>query len=389
MTEPLDLFNPEHYAAVRLPAERAAPLPNWCYTSRAWYRAEVERIFMKAWNYVGHASQVPDPGSYFTRDITGMPIIVVRGEDGEIRAFHNACRHRGSRIVQDEGACKTFICPYHNWTYATDGRLIATPLIDENEHLQHADLSLLEVRMEAWAGFLFVTFDEGAGDEDAGPLADWLGDLPANCTPYDPDSMVCTRRVTWDVKANWKLHFENFNDSLHIPFVHGSTLYRQAVSGRKRAGHEETDGQYITHFTSHQGSRGLMDGETGLPPIETLTGRLAEGTYYPCIYPTTMMAWTIDCMWIFELHPKGPEAMQVVGTSFFPEDRVGRDDFAELTERYYHRMDIVLPEDNAAVENQQQGLHAPKQASSHFTHMETLCHAFDNWVLDRVLADDG
>ena len=380
MAEPLDVLNPDHYAAVRQPPETAAPLPNWCYTSQSWYQAEVEQIFMKGWNYVGHASQLPDPGDYFTLDITGAPVILVRGEDGHIRGFHNSCRHRGSRIAWGDGNCKTFTCPYHTWTYATDGRLIATPLIEEDEHLRHDDLPLLPVRTESWAGFLFVTFNDNAG-----PLADWLGDLPANCAAYDPENLVCTRRVTWDVKANWKLHFENFNDSLHIPFVHGSTLNRQTVSKRARSSHEETTGQYITHFTSHEGSRGLMAGETGFPPIETLTDRYKTGTYYPCIYPTTMMAWTIDCMWIFELHPKGPEAMQVVGASFFPKDRLDRNDFAEQAERYYYRMDAILPEDNVAVENQQLGLRAPVTASSRFTHMETLSHAFDKWVLDQVL----
>ena len=116
--------------------------------------------------------------------------------------------------------------------------------------------------------------------------------------------MVCTRRKVYEgVKANWKLHFENFNDSLHIPFVHGGTLNRQNVSGRARRTHEEFDGQCVVHFTQHKGSRGLLEGETGFPRIDSLEGRYQEGTWYPCILPATMMAWTIDCMFLFELWP--------------------------------------------------------------------------------------
>ena len=380
MFPPADILNPEHYRNVRKPAEQASPLPNWCYTSEEFFRLEVENIFMKAWNYVGHESQLPNAGDYFTRDIAGAPFIVARGDDGEIRCFHNACRHRGAPVTTGEGNAKHFTCPYHSWTYATDGCLFATPLIEESADLKYADLGLRAIRMERWHGFLFITFDDAAM-----PLLDWLGDLPENCAPYGPENMVCTRRVTWEVQANWKLHFENFNDSLHIPFVHGGTLNRQKVTGRRRTGHEDFRGECIVHFTSHEGSRGLMQGEDGFPPIETLTGRYQQGTYYPCILPGTMMGWTIDCLWIFELHPKGPASMQVVGASFFPKDRTTRNDFADIAPAYYERMDAILPEDNEAVEYQQKGLQSPVQAATKFTHMETLCHAFDNWIVEQVI----
>ena len=159
MSVPQDLFDPAHYVSVRAPAERATPLPHWCYTHPDFYRREVERIFMKVWNYVGHASQIPQPGDYFTAAVAGAPVVVIRGDDGEIRAFHNSCRHRGSRIAWDEGNCKNLTCPYHNWTYGRDGALIATPLIEEEDGFWHADFPLLPVTLDRWAGFLFVNFD--------------------------------------------------------------------------------------------------------------------------------------------------------------------------------------------------------------------------------------
>ena len=380
MAIPQDLFDPAHYASVRAPAARATPLPNWCYTSPEFYRRELERIFRKVWNYVGHASQIPRPGDYFTVEIAGAPIVVIRGDDGEIRAFHNSCRHRGTRIAWDEGNCKALTCPYHNWTYARDGALIATPLIEEEDGFAYADYPLLPVTLDCWAGFLFVNFDP-----ECAPLADYLGDLPANCANYTPETMVCARRKTYSVDGNWKLYFENYNDSLHIPFIHGGTLARQTVKGRERSTHEETTGAYITHFTKHEGSRGLLTGETGFPRIETLSGRYGTGTYYPCLYPTILFGWTIDCMWIFEIRPTGPETMDLVASSFFPQDRLARPDFEEVAARYYARIDTVLPEDNEAVGWQQQGLRSAVNAAAKITHMETLCHAFDNWVLDQVL----
>ena len=380
MQVPQDLFDPARYASVRAPAAKATPLPNWCYTSSEFYRREVERIFRRVWNYAGHASQIPQLGDYFTIDIAGAPVVVIRGDDGEIRAFHNSCRHRGSRVAWDEGNCKNLTCPYHNWTYARDGALIATPLIDEEDGFSHADYPLLPVLLDSWAGFLFVNFDP-----DCAPLADTLGDLPANCAVYSPENMVCARRKTYSVEGNWKLYFENYNDSLHIPFVHGGTLARQKVKGRERSTHEETNGAYITHFTKHDGSRGLLTGETGFPRIETLSGRYETGTYYPCLYPTVLFGWTIDCLWIFEIRPTGPETMDLAASSFFPRDRFERPDFEEVAARYYARVDTILPEDNEAVGWQQEGLRAPVNAAAKITHMETLFHAFDNWVLDQVL----
>ena len=106
MYVPENILDPSLYSQVRLPSEDARPLPNWCYTSDAFYRLEVERIFMKVWNYAGHASQIPNPGDYFTLDVAGIPVILMRGDDREVRAFYNACRHRGSRIVSGAGHCR-------------------------------------------------------------------------------------------------------------------------------------------------------------------------------------------------------------------------------------------------------------------------------------------
>jgi phenylpropionate dioxygenase-like ring-hydroxylating dioxygenase large terminal subunit len=170
-------------------------------------------------------------GDFFAHEITGMPIVIVCDVNGTIRAFYNACRHRGMRIALGEGNCRRLTCSYHSWTYATDGALAATPMIEEDDSLQHAALSLLLLRLECWHGFLFVTFDDAAA-----PLLDWLGDVPENCTGYGPKNMVCTRRVSWDVAANWKLHFEKFNDFSAHP-LHPSRYLKPVNSLRTQALH--------------------------------------------------------------------------------------------------------------------------------------------------------
>jgi hypothetical protein len=109
-------------------------------------------------------------------------------------------------------------------------------------------------------------------------------------------------------------------------------------------------------LTEHEGSCGLIQGKAGFEPIRTLSGRYTKGTYYPCTLPGTLMGWTTDCLWIFELHPTRPQSVRVVGASFFPEACTQRDYFQAVTQNYYDRMDAILPKDNVAVEVQQKGL---------------------------------
>jgi choline monooxygenase len=382
MTATSALFAAENFKKVRLPPQDAEPLPHWAYTAQAWYEREVEQIFRKTWNYLGHVSQLPNAGDYLTSEVAGIPLIVVKGQDGAVRAFFNSCRHRGSKLLWDAGNCKLIRCPYHSWAYDLTGALVATPLVDEDMEGRKGELGLHPVRLEIVDGFLFVTFDRSLP-----PAAEALGSLPKEWSGYDPANLVCTRRKTWDVKANWKLWYENYNDSLHVPFVHPGSLAKQKVKSRQRASHVETDGAYIAHFTVHGGSRGLLEEnqDMALPRFPKLAGRYAEGTYYPCLLPATLFGFTVDCVWVFELYPKGPDRTTLVAASLFSREQTERPDFAEKAAYYYRRVDTIVPEDNEAVERQQEGLCLPVGLSGKFTHMETLCHAFDNWVLDRVV----
>ncbi len=377
-----DPFAASHFTKVRLPPSDAEPLPHWAYTSPAWFERERERIFARSWNYVGHASQLAAAGDYLTVSVAGVPLIVVKGQDHKIRAFFNSCRHRGTKLLDGEGQTRLIRCPYHAWAYDLTGALQAAPLVEEDVADRKAGLGLHPTRLEVLDGFLFVTLDSSVP-----PVAKVMGGLSQEWSGYAPADLVCTRRRTWEVKANWKLWYENYNDSLHVPFVHPGSLARQKVTGRQRASQVETDGSYIAHFTMHKGSRGLLEDDQGhaLRPFPGLAGRYIEGTYYPCLLPATLFGLTIDCVWVFELHPQAPDRTTLVAASFFAKDQVARADFADKAQHYYRRVDTIVPEDNAAVERQQEGLCLPVGMSGKFTHMETLCHAFDNWVLDQMV----
>jgi phenylpropionate dioxygenase-like ring-hydroxylating dioxygenase large terminal subunit len=376
--EEASLFRPETYAAVRRPLLEASTLPPACYTSQAFYRREVQTIFMKVWNFVGRADRIPNEGDYFTIEFAGVPVIVIRSADGEVRAFANSCRHRGALLLDGEGNCRAIRCPYHSWTYDTDGTLIVAPEMDATAGFEPTEWHLTPIRLESWAGFIFINFDNSAA-----PLMRYLGDLPRKLASYRFEDMVCVRRKEYELNCNWKIYVENAMEAYHIATVHRSTLSRQKG---KPSEAQPADGQYCALFKEHKGSRALLAGETGFPEMDHLEGMAATGSWYPLLYPSTMFGCTYDCMWWLELHPMGPEKTKLIVGSSFPRSSVERPDFAEVVQHYYRRWDISIPEDNHISELQQRGLSSPLARPGRLAQVEPLVHTFGNWVLDHVLS---
>ena len=381
--EPADPFDPAHFAGLRKPYETADTLPAWCYTSEAVYQRELERIFRRNWICLGHTSQAAEPGDYYPFELAGVPLIIARDLAGKLHAFVNQCRHRGSRIVEARGHGRFLKCPYHAWAYGMDGALAGTPMVEEDAGFAKADYPLLEIRLEQWAGLIWVNLEP-----DAPSLIDYLGDLPARCAPWRPEELVCTYRKEYPVAANWKLYYENFNESYHVPFVHQGTLNRQYVPGRALFSDDRVCGEYIAHFTRHKGSRGVMDGETGFARMAWLPDIPDhEGTFYPSVNPNVMLGLTIDSAWVMELHPHSVDRTTLVFSMLFPRETVERADFAAIAPKYYQRFDITLPEDVRAAERQHEGLRSPISKPGRFTAMEQLVLAFDRWWADRMVAN--
>jgi phenylpropionate dioxygenase-like ring-hydroxylating dioxygenase large terminal subunit len=376
-----EIFDPRHYEAVRRPLLDAETLPVWCYTSDAFYRREVERIWHKAWNFIGAADRLSSPGDYFTIAFAGVPVIVLRDAAGELRAFANSCRHRGSGLLEGSGNCSLIVCPYHSWSYHLDGALAAAPEMHKTHDFAPADHALVPLALDSWGGFLFINFDPNAA-----PLADYLGDLPDKVAPYRLDEMACARRKEYVMECNWKLFVENAKESYHIATVHRQTINKYASARSSGYWVEEANGEYCITFAQHENSMALLKGDSGFPLNESLEGRReAGGTTAPLIYPSTYLACTIDCAWYLELHPLGPSRTRLVHGALFPKDRLSRNDFADVAKNYYKRWDITIEEDIVASERQQRGLDSPFARPGRFSYREPLVHEIDNWILDRVL----
>ena len=192
-------------------------LPGWVYHDRAFFGVEMARVIRPSWQIVCHVSDIGGAGDWHSLELLGQSVIVVRGEDGGVRAFHNVCRHRASRLVDGNSGCaRRLVCPYHGWTYASDGALTGVPAKGDYPGLDVRALGLKPVDCEIWQGFIFIRL---AGD---GPsVAAMMAPYEAMIAPYRFPEMRSFGRVTLRPRAvNWKNVADNYSDALHIPVAH-------------------------------------------------------------------------------------------------------------------------------------------------------------------------
>jgi len=189
----------------------------------SWYRdpavlqLEQERIFRRSWQYVGRQDAVAEPGSFSTTRVGDVPIVLVRDEEGTLRAFLNVCRHRGSLVCEGSGKRATLQCPYHAWTYGLDGKLVAAPRFSREGGTDHEELGLVQLQLETWGPLVFVN-----PDPEAAPLSEFLGDVPARIAGagIELDALRFLTRVESELDANWKISAENFLECYHCPTAH-------------------------------------------------------------------------------------------------------------------------------------------------------------------------
>jgi len=192
-------------------------LPGWLYFDPEFFDAEKSAFLRAAPQIVCHESEIAQPGDWRTLEYLGESIIVIRGDDGEIRAFSNVCRHRGSRLVDGKAGCsKVLTCPYHAWSFSRDGRLVGVPHRQEYPGLQTEKLGLFPVALENWRGFLFITLEPGVPS-----VAEIMAPYEEEIEPYRFRELRALQQVRLRPRPlNWKTIADNYSDHLHIPVGH-------------------------------------------------------------------------------------------------------------------------------------------------------------------------
>jgi phenylpropionate dioxygenase-like ring-hydroxylating dioxygenase large terminal subunit len=362
------------YRETRKPLLEASTLPPHCYTSGEFYRREIERIFTRYWQFVGRAEQLAAPGDYFCYQGPGGPVILLRDAGGEIRAYANSCRHRGSQLLAGSGNCKRIVCPYHSWSYGFDGRLVGAPGMQGVRGFEPADFPLLEMAADTWDGFVFIHYGP-----DPLPLAKQLGNLPRTFAAHRCGDMRLVGTLEFDIAANWKLLAENALEAYHTGSVHRDTLGQQASSRVK------TEGNWTALLVEDEASVATLPGDDKpFAHIEGLGAAGQAGAYFTLVYPSTQLVFAQDCAWWLAFTPCAADRTRLTIGACFPEATIARGDFDDKAQAYFSRWRLATAEDNAICEAQQQGQAVDRQPGR-YAPDEFAVHAFDNWVLDRVL----
>jgi choline monooxygenase len=206
--------------------ECAHTLASRFYTDPSILDVERAKIFRCTWQLVGTLSHpcgevqgvqrtIADPETFFTTEVAGEPVVIVRDKQGTLRAFSNVCRHRAGPIAHDSGCQHVLRCGYHGWTYTLDGRLIGTPDVEGIEFFDRSTMGMVPLRMEVWEQFIFVNFDGSAQ-----PLSTYLGDIPQQAQGFEFRGLQFAERRDYVINCNWKVYVDNYLEGYHIPIAH-------------------------------------------------------------------------------------------------------------------------------------------------------------------------
>ena len=355
--------------------EGAKTLPADFYVSPVYFERELDALFRKMWICVGRAEELPAVNSFVVRELPGDSVIVARGPAGTLHAFHNVCRHRGTRLcTETSGAFAGSIqCPYHAWTYALDGRLIGAPHMDDVPHFRKEDYPLHRVHVGEWDGHIFLNLSESPE-----PLSNQLGTLIAKFKPWRMEELRLGHRIVYDVKANWKLIIQNYNECLHCPNLHPAlNKLSHYLSG-------ENEPLRPTYMGGRMDLRpGIatlsMDGTC---PREFLPGLSADDrrrVYYYAIFPNMLLSLHPDYMMVHTLWPIAPDrTINVCEWHFHPEElrRPGFNpsdaiEFWDLTNR----------QDWHVCELSQTGIGSRGYRPGPYSNREDLLFAFDRMIV--------
>jgi Rieske 2Fe-2S family protein len=363
----------------------------------AWYYApdhhgqELERIWYRNWIYVARAESIAEPLDYLTHRIGTQVVLVLRDEQGRLRAFHNTCRHRGAMLCTEPAghlATRRITCRYHGWTYTLRGDLAKAPRHDRPPPAGLEGLGLYPVDVAEWRGFVFVNL---AGAESPS-LETSLGASIEALTHWPLEQLRVGYTHVRTVQCNWKVFWENYNECLHCPGVHPALaslvpIYRRGIM------EPQDDPEWAQHVAStdpaHRGGlradavSWTVDGQACGPAFANLTDEERRlGYHYLTHYPSMYIAAHVDYVRVVRLRPVGPEASEVHAQWLFAEATLQAPRFdLENAVNFAAR---VMTEDAEVCELTQQGQHAIAHAAGVLMPEEYDVHRFQRWVRDQL-----
>ena len=319
---------------------RSHTLPSRWYINPDVVPLERSAVFARSWLYVGHQSQLVEPGSYLTVTVTGQDLMVIRSDDGTLGAFHNVCQHRGHQLLNGAGRVRSIACPYHAWVYGIDGQLKQARNTAEMVNFDKADFGLSAVQVEVMCGLVFVNLDLSAPS-----LASQTDGLEAEIRSFCPeiDSVLFVRRDRFEVESNWKTMVENFLECYHCAPAHRDFVDLVDMPSYRSVVH----GIWSSHVSNAPGTEdnSAFTIETGRTDF-SFAGWFVWPNLTIWIYPGDAQVS------ILQMNPDGPEQTIEYQDWFCP----GGSPTPQLREAMDYQKDVLQPEDISLCESVQRGL---------------------------------
>ncbi|MBM9469529.1 aromatic ring-hydroxylating oxygenase subunit alpha [Nakamurella leprariae] len=338
-----------------------AMIPARAYTGQAEFDAEQQSIFSSGWVWAGFAHWVANPGDVKPLTVGGSPLLMIRGEDGELRVFHNSCRHRGMALTEEPiQVTQRIQCAYHCWSYHLDGSLAVAPYFKRERRTNpdkdiQAQLSLLPVVSEVWAGMVFVNLAADPSDPDRRSLADLVAPLQQRWSHIDFDRIHLAQERDFDIDANWKLVVENFLDWYHLPFIHpqvGSVAASLDIDDVVM----ERD---IVGGCYPRGAAGkAKKTEQQLPWLGDVPEAMLERQDIFCVFPNALLFLEADWFQVIGFDPIAPDHT-VEHMAIFVDRAAANEDFGPAIKRLCEVLYEVNEQDMPILHKLQTGRRSP------------------------------
>ncbi|MGC2352688.1 MAG: aromatic ring-hydroxylating dioxygenase subunit alpha [Candidatus Udaeobacter sp.] len=370
-------------------AAGAKTLAQQYFVSPEVFAEEQDRIFSKQWVLAGHQSQLAEAGDYFVAEVAGDSLIIVRDKHEAIRGFYNVCRHRGSRLIENRsGRSQGIQCPYHAWTYTLDGRLIGAPHMDDVPGFNKADYSLYPVNLALWEGFIFVNLadagtrlrSEATARQAPGDfisLERWFAPLAGKFSRWNLPCLRSAKQIEYDVRANWKLMFQNYSECYHCLGVHPEL---SKISPDDSSENDLTDGPFLGGFMRIAKGRSLtMSGNACALPMEQFGEEDFQLVFYYSIFPNMLLSLHPDYVMVHQLVPQSPGRTLIFCNWFFHPEAFEREDFKP--EDAIEFWDMVNKQDWHVCELSQQGISSRGYMPGPYSARESIAAAWDREYL--------
>ena len=391
MSEIYNIIDKQKLDIVSKPISEAHGLPNECYISKEYTLIERKKLFEDKWIVIGVGSSIPDQGDVKPIDLLGIPLLIVRTKNKEIKVFHNICSHRGVKLVKEAGKIRNVMrCSYHSWSYDLEGKLVATPHIGgmnihQTPEFDKSKSNLKEIRSYIWLDLIMININNNEIS-----FEDYISPLSQRWEKFWPlkDRELIHHANDYgyfklDAKCNWKFAIENYCESYHLPTIHPELNKVSNIDDHYHI-------QGLPNRFAGQGSKKYEQPIKGNKKFNTFSNwdkGMLKNSEYIALFPNVMIGLHIDHFYVFWLEPlainKTKEHMQMY---YIGNESANGDELKELRKENSRFWKDVMLEDINAIEGMQEGRNSPVYNGGNFSPvMDQPTHQFHKWVANSLI----